>query len=390
MNYNWAGENNQPCFLLKYLYLFKIFIKDRMRISSFISSDFFSLPKTRPENQDFKTYVKGTLDDFLNKLNELAKTNDYFEDISEFTLESIIRRQKHLIRQINTAIDYYYNGKPASALNSLNRGLKSKEKNFAYLMYEKRFLPETSFYRIRKHKENFPLAADKFFHIPFELRGKVKTQRYSIPGFPSLYLGNTVYVCWEELGRPNINDFQVVRLKNIDSIYVLNLVPPTEEHITPKRRYSYLMLWPLIFSTSIKVNKQDDTFKPEYIIPQLLLQWVRNKEDIDGIVYQTTHIDLNKTKSKGEFHNIVLPVKENNTKGLCQQLKSKFEMTAATSIQLNELISGNVIDGGSEDESNVDEKIQMLEIIKGQVFPYSYSKLGKMESILMKMETKPF
>ena len=122
----------------------------------------------------------------------------------------------------------------------------------------------------------------------------------------------------------------------------------------------------------------------------MLLQWVRNKEDIDGIVYQTTHIDLNQNKSKGEFHNIVLPVKENKTNGLCKKLKSKFEMTAATSIQLNEIIFGNVFDGGSADEPNVDEKIQMLEIIKGQVFPYSYSKLGKMESILLKMETKPF
>lgn len=361
-----------------------------MNISNLMSDKFFSLPKYRPEGQDFKTYVTEMLDEFMKMLNELVKAHEYFDDLPDYSLETIIKRQKYLIKQIKNALNYYYEGKPASALNSLKRGLKSENKNFEYLMYQKKLPPETSFYRIRKHKENFPLPAYNFFHIPFELRGKVKTQRYSIPGFPSLYLGTTIYVCWEELGRPNINDFQVVRLKNVETINVLNLVPPTEEYITPYRRYCYMMLWPLIFSSSIKVNNQDDTFKPEYIIPQLLLQWVRNKEDIDGILYQTTHIDLHQTKSKGEFHNIVLPVKENKTNGLCQKLKSKFEITAATSIQLNELIFGNLIDGGTTDELNVNENIQMLEIINGQVLPYSYSKLGNMESILLKMETKPF
>lgn len=129
-------------------------------------------------------------------------------------------------------------------------------------MYTKRFIPKSSFYRVRIYKENFPLPANQFFHIPFELRGKVKTQRYSIPGFPSLYIGTTAYVCWEELDRPNINDFQIVRLENIESIesiYLLNMVPPLEEFRSPNRLYRYLMLWPLIFASSMTVNNPDDT-----------------------------------------------------------------------------------------------------------------------------------
>lgn len=64
-------------------------------------------------------------------------------------------------------------------------------------------------------------------------------------------------------------------------------------------------------------------------------------------------------------------------------------MTAATSIQLNELGNGGVVDYRALNEPNVDEKIQKLEIVKGRVFPYSHSLLGELESTLLKMETKP-
>lgn len=355
-----------------------------MKISEFINDDFFNLPKTRETDKDFRHYVFETLDKFIKRLNGI----DNFEDIG-FPIAQIIERQEHLIKQIKNSINYYYEGRPASALNSLGRGLNSDSKNFEELMYLRRFESDNSFYRIRIHNENFPLPPYKFFHIPFELRGKVKTQRYSIPGFPSLYLGTTVYVCWEELNRPNINDFQVVRLKNTAHIRVLNMRPSVSNGTSPNRLYNYLMLWPLIFASSIKVNNDKDTFKPEYIIPQLLLQWVRKNEKIDGIMYETTHIEKHKTESKGEFINIVLPVKENKQEGLCSKLCAKFEMSSSLSFQLDELSSGNVIDGGTFNEPDVNEKIQELEIVKGQKLPYSYSMLGKLESRLLKMETMP-
>ena len=42
----------------------------------------------------------------------------------------------------------------------------------------------------------------EMFHIKYELRGKVQTQRCSFPGLPCLYLGCSSYVCWLELNRP--------------------------------------------------------------------------------------------------------------------------------------------------------------------------------------------
>ena len=353
-----------------------------MRITDFISNDFFNLPKYQSEKEDYKIFVSKMLNEFLAKLNGI----DSFNDI-EFSIDSIRERQKHLIKYLLLALDNYYDGKPADALNSLKQGLRSNIKDFGDLLNIRLFQSESDFYRIRIHKENFPLPSDQFFHIPYDMRGKVKTQRFSIPGFPSLYLGTTVYVCWEELNRPNLNDFQAVRLKSTQNIKVVDLSPPKGENMTPYDYYKFLMTWPLVFLSSVSVRSYGDYFKPEYIIPQLLLQWVRENEEIDGLAYQTTHIDFSSTLSQGEFLNVVLPVKENKIRGLCSSLKQKFVMTESTSIQLNQsatsgatFFSGNTV--------GLNDKIQKIELIKGRASPYDISTFGELEGILLSMDTK--
>ena len=74
------------------------------------------------------------------------------------------------------------------------------------------------------------------------------------------------------------------------------------------------MTWPLIASCSIQVNDYTDNFKPEYIIPQFLLQWARDNKEIDGIRYSSTHIERNSLQGHSGLSNLVLPVKENKEK----------------------------------------------------------------------------
>ncbi len=56
------------------------------------------------------------------------------------------------------------------------------------------------------------LAKRDLFHIPFKLRHKVASQRFSIPGIPCLYTAGSTYTCWEEIGRPPFYELHVAAL----------------------------------------------------------------------------------------------------------------------------------------------------------------------------------
>ena len=51
-------------------------------------------------------------------------------------------------------------------------------------------------------------------------------------------------------------------------------------------QYSLVIFYPLLMACNLKVKQEDEPFKPEYIIPQLLVQTIRLHSDfIDGISY---------------------------------------------------------------------------------------------------------
>jgi hypothetical protein len=263
-------------------------------------------------------------------------------------------------------------------------------KNYPSLFEIDQYDNYDDFYRIRVINDNNHLTHESFFHIPFEQRGKVTSQRFSIPGFPSLYLGRTIYICWEELNRPNINEFHSVRLKLTSPIKYIDLAPPFyEKNLYQAKYYKYLMSWPLIFLCSIRVKNVKDIFKPEYIIPQLLLQWIRQNKEIDGIRYWSTHVNQNPINFKGEYYNVVLPVKENKERGLCNSLKEKFEITENVSWQLLEfMLGGAEREEAREEDAILNSKMDYLELIKDIQYPYSSSAFGKIEKHLFYLATK--
>ena len=151
------------------------------------------------------------------------------------------------------------------------------------------------------------------------------------------------------------------------------------------------MIWPLIFACSIKVRNNDAIFKPEYIIPQLLLQWVRSNGDIDGIRYWSTLVKQLPKRFKGEYFNLVLPIKESKDEGLCSELCRKFESTEIISWQTYQLSLGGtypIMPLDSNIKDKIDLKMDYLELIKGMKNPYSSSVFGKMEMYLSEMTTK--
>lgn len=365
-----------------------------MKFSEVFNEKILLLPKEIPNNKDYKAFIKELLSDYLKLLNSIDENQFLIEGLkTPKTKKSVINIQRKFIDGLNETIDAYLNGQPADAYQAIDNTINYRTKKFSSLLNFLTFDNGENFYRIRIKDENTAFTSEEMFHIPFEARGKVATQRYSIPGFPSLYLSKTLYVAWEELKRPNINAFQATRLCSTDSIKLLNLTPTNwGDNNQVSDAYKYLMTWPLIACCSIKVKNHNDYFKPEYIIPQLLLQWIRNKKEIDGIMYYSTNINYNSLSKNGDLFNVVLPVKENKRTGYCSHLKKLFKMTNAVSWQLKEYaVGGQEFYYGKDEFKSLDEKIPNgIELISGRSYPYSYSILGNLEFYLDGMELHSF
>lgn len=187
-------------------------------------------------------------------------------------------------------------------------------------------------------------SSAELFHIPFEHRGRVSSQRYSIPGLPCLYLGASTYVCWEELGRPAFSSVYVMalqlrdpsRFKVLDLAVVphfvpsMNLIQQWQASASNKQAIedylvALVVCWPLMAACSTRVMEPRDPFKPEYVVPQLLLQWIRQSNNLQGVRYFSTKVGNVSDPRLGA--NYVIPARVSHEFGHCPTLKSLFEVT---------------------------------------------------------------
>jgi len=218
-----------------------------------------------------------------------------------------------------------------------------------------------SLYRIRVFRNDYEMPRrEDIFHVPYEKRRLVNNQRYSIDGLPCLYFGSSVWICWEELGRPPIDTVWISRFKFAEDVTVLDFqFPPhhfwrvykslldAKTHIpqpyvgmtdlqnqfSPEFAVKYLICWPLIAACAIRRKNRLGAFVPEYIVPQLVLQWVSQRRKVDGIRYFSVRMP-----SKGmhvlAHSNCVFPVQTFSHSGYCPTLKRQFSLTDPISMDV--------------------------------------------------------
>lgn len=350
----------------------------------------FTLPIRQKDSDNYESLISNILHSYLEIVESIPngslnvpKMN--FPNEKEVTEEFVKEFQRNFVGGILKSIKEYLDGSPSRAYSSIDEALKNYAQEFHKRMNETRFDGTNSFYRIRKANGNYSETFSKkeMFHIPFSQRGRVSTQRFSIPGFPSLYLGDSIYICWEELNRPDVNFFQAARLETTMPLKLLDLSPPPENINHERVSYSYFMTWPLIAACCVNVKNYLDPFKPEYIVHQLLLQWVRANSDFDGIRYKSNRLASEMFKQNGKLHNIVLPVKDRLSSDLCRELKGNFKLTEAVSWPIHQLVMGGmdaIYMGSGNNPKN--QQLPPLELIRGHKRPYGFSIFGKLESIL--------
>lgn len=381
-----------------------------MNILNTLKLPVFSLPR-QSNAQTFPIFLKKLFKDFIQAI----------DDVNEGTITADLKaNRKKLIKICNLFIksaNTYFAGFPSKAYVEFEEAMTIIEDFLILKNVGVVFDELTPYYRVRKGNGK-QFQRHEMFHIPFEERERVTTQRFSVPGLPCIYLSNSVYVCWEELRRPEIAKMQISRykLENIRYRFLdISLTPSsmcqTLESISSKESaefskrtqeealdswnkgsLNFIMRWPLIAACSIKVKKEDGAFKPEYIFPQFLLQWVTHNKNFDGIKYFSVEANMIDNFNYSKLINYAIPVKTVATSGYCKELKQSFSLTNPVSWELLTIINPEVTKHDQEKFSKNIYKLgfdttgSIFKLIDGKPMLYPHTIFGKLEIELSEME----
>ena len=176
------------------------------------------------------------------------------------------------------------------------------------------------YYRISDYENSFP-------HIPFEKREFVGSKRFTVPGLPCFYGGNSIETCIAEIGDTVNLDKCFVSCFDYDypQVTLLDLTLPKIRIDEVDYFDKAIFSWPLVALCMIRRsgNSADKNAKffPEYIFPQFVLEYLAESEKtkIRAVRYFST-----KPGNLDEHINIAIPIQESNESGHCGFLMSLF------------------------------------------------------------------
>lgn len=239
---------------------------------------------------------------------------DYYSDLSKKYLlliksaktagadaESIKILNKYT-NKIKEAIRDYYAGKVTTSHQKIKNLVNNSLDGIVAdaLLDESKAFPgtkgtEIQFFRARNTPNGKEYMIEEMLHLPVDMRGKTGNYRFSIPGVPSLYLGNTSYACWLELGRPSEHDFNVspIILDGTQRIYNLAVMTRNLQYLNEceeARVHCWLKLLCLMMATSYVVEEEGRVFKSEYIVSQSIMLACKEL-GLDGVAYFSKRVD---------------------------------------------------------------------------------------------------
>ena len=342
------------------------------------------LPVKR-ESDDFRADLSKTFSKYSKIIKDIDA--DILSQIPEWTATD--KRIEKLIEGIKLSVKHYYEGMYSTAFSVIRNQLLGHGDKIESIMDSIGLHvvhTDEDFYRGRTFENNRHKTYDDMFHIKLQERGKITTQRYSAPGYPCLYLGSTIFACWEELGEPKFDDLMISAYKATRNFKLFDLRIPKETEFTLDNLKNVLLRLPLIVACSFVLREKDKqaNFKPEYIIPHLLIELIikRNRDDrkdkrIDelvlGVIFTSTHISNDFMFPKRTYDNIAIPALDiSASNGYCNILSWTFKLTDPTCYEYEEIKNGFGIDGG---HIGLTEDEQLEE-------NYRLSKMGSLEDRL--------
>jgi hypothetical protein len=337
-------------------------------LQSLFTHNQFDLPYIETDDtRSFLHHSNVRMEKYLNELQQISQNS-----FGEYDKDEMISNVRHIGDRLSEVLRLYLDGFPAQAYDHF-KCLVGFPKIASRLMHWRTItLPSfTTLYRTKKEHDVKKIAFlgssngfIKFiepidlFHVPFEKRKAIGTNRFSIPGFPCIYLSETLHTSWSEALENITEPFHAACFRNHRPLYIVDVVPihtvkpatATFDFLGTLYNYDdardafidYALIFPLITACHSKVSYTNAypgevKFKSEYIIPQLLLQWYRdNHVAVDGIRYLSCTANAKFPGAAFDKFNYVIPAINIKEEGYCDSLLHNFSATEVFSQLVDE------------------------------------------------------
>lgn len=245
-------------------------------------------------------YIKNDSDYYNNLRKRLTHFVSALEN-AKADKESVYYAKKYS-EKVCEALRKYYKGNISSChqiIENLVKGCETCPFAVSELSKSRAFpglnSTEIQFFRARTITEAKALELKDMLHLPFSLRGKSGNYRFSIPGVTSMYLANTSYGSWIEMGKPSEHDFYVAPIILDGSQRIFNLAVMTRNlYGLNDGDLDYIHCWikllVLMIATSYIIEEENRSFRSEYIISQSIMLACK-KRGYDGIAYLSKRVE---------------------------------------------------------------------------------------------------
>lgn len=293
--------------------------------------DISSSIQFRIEPEDYLNSIDLYLKTYVSILRHHSVHSEFVDSVESFSNSMILVLHEYYLGQHTSAYDLF-----AEAMNSID---------IKYLYCN---LSDTEkFYRARILDGKHKFQKHDFFHIPFERRTQVSSQRYSFPGLPCLYVGTSMDICFQELDCDKhdaaIAEIRLHRDKFCRVLDLTKIFNVQMELMNTIEQMNFLKLFPLVFLCSTEIlqsktsNLAEPKFRPDYVIPQLLLEYILDRTTWDefpiiGIKYYSVKEDFfsewlnGNAQNLPEKVNIAIPARTDGSCGYCSTLQELFHI----------------------------------------------------------------
>lgn len=333
------------------------------------------IPVEHPKEKTFKDVLGEALGQFKSWISEV----DEDANLTKEKLGKAIDNIKNTNQKILNTVDLVSKGKHAEASRNMYSNLCAKP------LFTEPIKEGTIFYRMRTNEKKERFTRKDLFHIPLNKRGLVSTQRYSMPGYPCLYLGKSLAACWEEMNRPSLDNCMFSCFKTEKNMRVLSLrFPDAKEWGEDIYLDQKLEIMPFIIACMIKVDDPNNIYKVEYTIPQLIMEClfpsdVKIKgEPLMGIIYSSVHLNKDFNFPRSIYDNIVIPVQNvESGKDYCPVLNDYFKWTEPTSEEFERIKYGTLMGWRKINEDDLDNyNNSLFGLLEGKIKNYEFDNLS--------------